>query len=92
MISAHQSIGPGIRMKTAALTYLLLACLLAPPAQAGWKPIEKVETYAVSGQTGPQLHASMGERGPMIGKGKIRAMAYTDFKLTWVRDYQRQGN
>ncbi|RWE55947.1 MAG: DUF922 domain-containing protein [Mesorhizobium sp.] len=79
-------------MKTVVLKSLLLACLLASPAQAGWKPVEKVETYAVSGQTGPQLHASMGERGPMIGKSKVRAMAYTNFKLTWVRDYQRQGN
>ncbi|RWP08279.1 DUF922 domain-containing protein [Mesorhizobium sp.] len=79
-------------METAVLTYLLLAILLASPAQAGWKPVEKVETYAVSGQTGPQLHASMGERGPTIGKSRVRAMAYTNFKLTWVRDYQRQGN
>ncbi|WP_040593887.1 DUF922 domain-containing Zn-dependent protease [Mesorhizobium metallidurans] len=88
------------------LRYLLAACLLAPPvAQAqtaaqskpGWKPVEKVETYAISGQTGPELYASIGERGPMIGKSptigksKARVIAHTNFKLTWVRDYQPRG-
>ncbi|CCV15118.1 DUF922 domain-containing protein [Mesorhizobium sp. STM 4661] len=76
--------------------YLLAACLLAPPVAqaqtAQWKPIEKVETYAISGQTGPELYASIGERGPTIGKGKARAIAYTNFKLTWVRDYQPRGD
>lgn len=81
-----------MRMKTAIQTYLLLAILPVSPALAEWKPIEKIETYAISGQTGLELHASMAERGPIIGKGKVRAMAYTDFKLTWVRDYQPQGN
>ncbi|RWO56411.1 DUF922 domain-containing protein [Mesorhizobium sp.] len=87
-------------MKTAVLKYLLLACLLASPGQAQmgaqsksqWKPVEKVETYAISGQTGPELHASMGEQGPTIGKSKRRVMAYTDYKLTWVRNYQPQGD
>lgn len=79
-------------MKTAVLTSLLLAILPASSALAEWKPIEKIETYAISGRTGPELHASMAERGPVIGKSKIRAMAYTNFKLTWVRDYQPQGD
>lgn len=79
-------------MKTAVLISLLLACFLASPAQAGWKPIEKVETYAVSGQTGLELYTSIGERGPMVGKSKHRVIAYTNFKLTWVRDYQPRGD
>lgn len=85
-----------MRIKTAVLTSLLLACLLASPAHAQtkseWKPVEKVETYAISGQTGPELYASIGERGPTIGKSKARVIAHTNFKLTWVRDYQPRGD
>lgn len=81
--------------------YLLAACLLASPAaqaqtapqsKPGWKPVEKVESYAISGQTGPELYASIGERGPTIGESKARVIAHTNFKLTWVRDYQPQGD
>ena len=57
-------------------------------AQADWKPVEKVAPYAISGKTGPDLYASIGERGPKAGIG--RAIAFTDFKLTWSRDYQPQ--
>jgi predicted secreted Zn-dependent protease len=70
---------------------LLLAAALsvAPfPAQADWKPVEKVAPYAISGKTGPDLYASIGERGPKAGIG--RAIAFTDFKLTWSRDYRPQ--
>lgn len=44
--------------------------------------------YAISGKTGPDLYASIGERGPKAGIG--RAIAFTNFKLTWQRDYQPQ--
>ncbi|MCV3209402.1 DUF922 domain-containing protein [Mesorhizobium sp. YC-39] len=83
------------------LKYLLAASLLAPPVSQAqtaeqskpeWKLIEKIETYAISGQTGPELYASIGERGPMIGKSKHRVIAHTNFKLTWVRDYQPRGD
>ena len=57
---------------------------------AEWRATERVETYAVSGTTAPELYASIGARGPKVGIG--RAIAYTDFKLTWTRDYQRQGD
>ena len=73
---------------------LLAALLLASPAQADWKPIEKIETYAVSGQTAEQLYLSIGEKGPMVGgagSGR-RVIAHTFFKLTWQRDYQPQGS
>ena len=70
---------------------LLLACLLGPmPARAEWKAVEKTETYSISGKSGPELYASIGERGPKAGK--TRAIAYTNFKLTWSRKYERQGD
>ncbi|TIV62623.1 MAG: peptidase, partial [Mesorhizobium sp.] len=47
---------------------LLSALLLATPALADWKPVEKVETYAISGQTVEALYVSIGEKGPVIGK------------------------
>ena len=65
----------------------VLAC--APgAAQAGWKPVETVEHYRVSGRSGIELYRSIGENGPKIGVG--RAIAYTDFKLLWSRDYRPQ--
>ena len=73
-----------------AVRLLLAAALSAAPvaAQADWKPVEKEAPYAISGTTGPDLYASIGERGPKAGIG--RAIAFTDFKLTWTRDYQPQ--
>ncbi|AZO70318.1 MULTISPECIES: DUF922 domain-containing protein [unclassified Mesorhizobium] len=74
---------------------LLSALLLATPALADWKPVEKVETYAISGQTVEALYVSIGEKGPVIGKDSAgnerRAIAHTFFKLTWQRDYRPQG-
>jgi len=69
---------------------MLAALLAALPsaALAEWKPVERVEPYAISGRTGPALYASIGERGPKAGVG--RAIAFTNFKLTWQRDYQPQ--
>jgi predicted secreted Zn-dependent protease len=59
-----------------------------PPlaARAEWRPIEKVETYAITGSTGRELYESIGERGPKAGVGRV--IAYTDFKLTWQRKYE----
>jgi predicted secreted Zn-dependent protease len=73
-----------------AFRLLLAATLSVAPfaAQADWKPVEKVAPYAISGKTGPDLYASIGERGPKAGIG--RAIAFTDFKLTWSRDYRPQ--
>ena len=69
---------------------LLAAFLAALPAtaRAEWKPVEKDVPYAISGKTGPDLYASIGERGPKAGIG--RAIAFTNFKLTWQRDYRPQ--
>lgn len=73
-----------------ACVALVLAMLLPLQARAEWKAVEKVETYAVSGASGAELYASIGENGPMIGGGR-RAIAHTTFKLTWRRDYQKRG-
>ncbi len=77
-------------MKSVVLFALLATSLLASPARADWKPVEKVESYAISGQTGPELYASIGQAGPLLGKGRV--IAFTNFKLTWTRDYKPQGD
>lgn len=74
-----------------SLLAALLLGLSPAAAQDAWQPVEKVEPYAISGMTPPELYASMGERGPEIGKGR-RVIAHTNFRLTWQRDYQRRGN
>ena len=63
---------------------------LTGEARAEWQAIEKVEPYAVAGTTGPALYASIGQRGPKAGLA--RAIAYTNFKLTWSRKYVPSGN
>jgi predicted secreted Zn-dependent protease len=77
-------------MQAAPRLALIAACLAlcVEPARANWKPVEKVETYAISGATGIDLYRSIGEKGPKIGVG--RAIAYTDFDLKWSRDYRPQ--
>ncbi|MBZ9675683.1 DUF922 domain-containing Zn-dependent protease [Mesorhizobium sp. ES1-1] len=74
--------------------YLLVAALLALPlaAHAEWKPVERIEPYAISGRTGQELYRSIGENGPLIRGAKTRTIAYTNFKLTWSgRDYKPRG-
>lgn len=69
------------------------ACLSLMPvdasAQSQWQPVEQIQTYPVTGDSGVDLYASIGERGPKIGK-EVRAIAHTNFKLTWTRDYRPQ--
>lgn len=67
----------------------LLACA-ATAAAAEWQAVEKVDTYAVSGRSGPELYASIGERGPKLGI--TRAIAHTTFRLTWTRKYEPRGD
>jgi len=68
-----------------------LSCLWLAPTVAGaeWQAVEKVQTYAITGQSGPELYASIGARGPKVG-GLARAIAYTNFKLTWTRKYENR--
>lgn len=67
---------------------LAVAAYLLPfSAQAGeWRALERVEPYVVSGQTGIDLYRSIGAKGPKIGR--TRVIAFTDFTLTWRRDYR----
>lgn len=76
-------------MKTSLKALLgLVAMLPSAPAAAetAWQPVEQVKTYAVSGSSGIELYRSIGENGPKVGIG--RAIAFTDFKLTWTRRYE----
>lgn len=65
--------------------------LLPNAAQADWQAVENVQPYSVAGKTGAELYASIGERGPKVGNSG-RAIAFTNFKLTWTRKYEPQGN
>ena len=71
-----------------AVALACLAAALPGLAFAGWKPVERIEHYRISGRSGIELYRSIGENGPVIGVG--RAVAYTDFKLLWSRDYRPQ--
>ncbi|WP_172723829.1 MULTISPECIES: DUF922 domain-containing Zn-dependent protease [unclassified Neorhizobium] len=70
-----------------------MICLVLVPinvsAQSQWQPVEQIQTYPVTGDSGVDLYASIGQRGPKIGK-EVRAIAHTNFKLTWTRDYRPQ--
>lgn len=70
------------------MAVVAVAAVLPTMAQAQWKPVEKIENYRVSGQTGLELYRSIGEHGPKVGVGRV--IAYTDFKLLWSRDYRPQ--
>lgn len=74
-----------------ALVFVLVAPPLAAQEPGGWKPVEKIERYAITGQTELDLYKSIGEKGPMVRGGKVRAIAYTDFKLTWKRRYENDA-
>nr|WP_184357834.1 DUF922 domain-containing protein [Rhizobium sp. BK602] len=71
--------------------HALALCIAFWPiaAHADWQAVETVKTYAVAGTSGAELYDSIGERGPLLGP-KMRAIAHTDFKLTWTRKYEPQ--
>ena len=81
-----------VRVKTGVRLWLLAACFTSSPAVAlaDWQAVEKVQAYAIAGKSGAELYASIGERGPKVGVG--RAIAQTNFKLTWSRKYEPQGD
>lgn len=62
-----------------------------PDAHADGQVTEQVKPYAISGASGAELYASIGQHGPVVGNG-MRTIAHTNFKLTWTRDYRPQGN
>lgn len=63
----------------------------ADPVPEAWKPIEQVSTYAITGDSGVDLYASIGQHGPKVGMA-VRAIAHTNFKLTWTRKYEPQSD
>lgn len=72
---------------------LLAALALIVPlfpgiTRADWKPVEQEKTYSVSGNSGAELYAAIGERGPKVGGLALGAIAHTSFKLTWTRKYE----
>jgi predicted secreted Zn-dependent protease len=80
-------------VKIVVRVWLLAACFASSSvmARANWQAVEKVQTYAIAGKSGAELYASIGEKGPQLG-GKSRAVAHTNFKLTWSRKYETQGD
>jgi len=66
--------------------FLLAALLLSSGALAEWQASEKVVTYRISGRSGAELYASIGENGPEVGA--TRTLAHTTFELTWKRKYE----
>ena len=77
-------------MKAGIVLWVLAAIAAGPlpAASADWQAVEKVQTYAVTGTTGPELYDSIGHHGPQAGP--LRAIAHTSFKLTWTRNYVPQ--
>lgn len=67
---------------------------VAAPQQTGspqqpWVPTEQIKTYAITGDSPIALYSSIGDHGPQVGR-HVRAIAHTDFKLTWTRRYVPQ--
>lgn len=73
------------------LALSIAAACGAQAAAADGQVVEREEPYAISGTSGPELYASIGRHGPVVGDG-VRTIAHTNFKLTWSRDYRRRGN
>lgn len=74
----------GIVLLTAALAVSMVS------THAGAETIERVENYAIAGNSGIELYRSIGENGPKVGVA--RAIAHTNFKLTWSRKYEPQDD
>lgn len=75
----------------APLVFLIFAAavLITPAVAAEAQVIEKVESYAISGSSAIELYRSIGEHGPKSRNG--RAIALTDYRLTWTRKYVPEG-
>jgi predicted secreted Zn-dependent protease len=89
-IELNAARGGGEKVKKTIAIVLLLSSL--PPHGALAQEVqatEKVESYAISGSSGIELYRSIGERGPESRNG--RAIALTDYRLTWTRKYVPEG-
>lgn len=78
-----------MRTRLGLCVVLTAACGFPLVADAQWRMAEQVKTYPISGTTGIELYSSIGEKGPKVGT-HVRAIAHTDFKLTWSRNYVPQ--
>jgi predicted secreted Zn-dependent protease len=80
-------------VRTGVRRWFLVAFFFTLPmvARAEWQAVEKVQAYAIAGKSGPELYASIGERGPVV-RGKLRTIAHTNFTLTWSRKYAQEGD
>lgn len=81
--------GTFVKSDIRLLAMAMSIAFLPMAAHADWQPVETIKTYAVAGTSGAELYDSIGERGPLLGP-KVRAIAHTDFKLTWTRKYEPQ--
>ena len=81
--------GTFVKSDIRLLAMAMCIAFLPMAAHADWQPVETIKTYAVAGTSGAELYDSIGERGPLLGP-KVRAIAHTDFKLTWTRKYESQ--
>ncbi|TCU10476.1 putative secreted Zn-dependent protease [Rhizobium sullae] len=70
------------------LCLMMVAVPVPAAAQAEWLAVEQVKPYAITGKSGAELYASIGEHGPKAGIGRV--IAHTTFKLTWTRKYEPQ--
>jgi predicted secreted Zn-dependent protease len=84
----------GAEMRSAARSWIVLLVIAlgasVPSTHASAETTERVENYAISGSSGIELYRSIGERGPKVGVA--RAIAHTNFKLTWSRKYEPQDD
>ena len=79
----------GLPVRLLFLSAVVVLSAWPAAARADWRPVERIEPYSISGSTGRELYTSIGERGPKAGVGRV--IAFTDFKLTWTRDYREKG-
>ncbi len=64
-----------------ALAFALVAASpLGAQEAGGWKPTEKIERYAISGQSELDLYKSIGDKGPMVHGGKVRGHCLHGFQ------------
>jgi len=80
---------PAALLRPARVGLLLAGLAPAIAFAQDWQALNVTKPYAISGRTGAELYASIGQRGPEI-KGGQRVIAHTNFKLTWTRDYRNR--
>ncbi|MGB7285528.1 MAG: DUF922 domain-containing protein [Salaquimonas sp.] len=69
---------------------VVLFFVIAPALANDWPVKEQVKTYPVRGSDPLALYRSIEDNGPKTSLG-TRAIALTEFKLLWRRDYRPDG-